>query len=284
MEIRPAVFAGSWYPRQAAGCQRQIEEFLEQIDTRHLEGGNYLGGIVPHAGWFYSGAIACNVIALLKSEKPVDVVAVFGMHLHPDSKARIMKSGAWETPLGPLEIDADLAGELAGRFDFQEETCRRFAQDNTIELQLPFVRYFFPHARVVTVGVPPRDESLEIGRTLVRLARQRGLEIRIVGSTDLTHYGYNYGFTPRGTGLEAVEWVRRVNDRRIIDAMQAMDPAAVIDQALTNQNACCSGAAATAIAAARELGAERAEIVAYSTSYDKSPSDSFVGYVGMVMG
>jgi AmmeMemoRadiSam system protein B len=61
-----------------------------------------------------------------------------------------------------------------------------------------------------------------------------------------------------------------------------MDPDKVISEALANHNACCSGAAATAIAAAKRLGAGKAETIAYATSYDKSPGDSFVGYAGIV--
>jgi hypothetical protein len=64
--------------------------------------------------------------------------------------------------------------------------------------------------------------------------------------------------------------------------MLDLDPNTVISEGLANHNACCSGAAATAIAAAKELGAEKAQTIAYSTSYDKSPGDSFVGYVGIV--
>jgi hypothetical protein len=56
----------------------------------------------------------------------------------------------------------------------------------------------------------------------------------------------------------------------------------VINEALASQNACCAGAAATAIQAAKHLGADRAESIAYASSYDKNPSDSFVGYVGIV--
>ena len=61
-----------------------------------------------------------------------------------------------------------------------------------------------------------------------------------------------------------------------------MDPEGVINEAVTRHNACCGGAAATAIAAAKALGAEHAESIAYATSYDKSPGNSFVGYVGIV--
>ena len=64
--------------------------------------------------------------------------------------------------------------------------------------------------------------------------------------------------------------------------MIAMEPERVITEALSNQNACCAGAAATAIAAAKELGAKQAEEIAYATSYDKNPGDSFVGYTGIV--
>jgi MEMO1 family protein len=76
--------------------------------------------------------------------------------------------------------------------------------------------------------------------------------------------------------------VRTENDRRVIEAMLAMDPDRVISEALANNNACCSGAAATAIAAAKRIGAGKAETIAYATSYDKSPGDSFVGYAGIV--
>jgi len=79
-----------------------------------------------------------------------------------------------------------------------------------------------------------------------------------------------------------VDWVRNENDQRILDAMTAMDPERVIREALESQNACCAGAAAAAIAAAKQLGAAEAETIAYATSYDKSPGDSFVGYAGVV--
>ena len=69
-----------------------------------------------------------------------------------------------------------------------------------------------------------------------------------------------------------------------LEAITTFRPQAetVITEALGNHNACCGGAAATAIVAAKQLGAQYAETLAYSTSYDKSPGDSFVGYVGII--
>jgi AmmeMemoRadiSam system protein B len=282
-KLRRAVFAGSWYPSSAAECEREIEGFLAEGKKMKFPAGELVGGIVPHAGWFFSGSIACNVISALKSDDPPDVFVVFGMHLHPDSPCMMMAQGAWETPLGEIGVHEQLAGELIKQFSFTLEYPDSFSQDNTIELQLPFIKYFFDTVKIVAIGVPPAESSLEIGRAVVAIANRLDLRIKVIGSTDLTHYGRNYGFVSEGTGPQALDWVRNQNDRRIIDLMLELDPAKVINEALASHNACCAGAAATAIETAKHLGAKHAESIAYATSHDKSPGDSFVGYVGIVL-
>ena len=282
MKARKAVFAGSWYPDSATECERKIKAFIKEAKVKAGITTKLTGGIVPHAGWYYSGSIACNVIKALSEGSAPDVFLIFGMHLHPGSPRYLMKEGAWETPFGDIEIEDKIAAELAERYSFEIETPQRFTRDNTIELQLPFIKYFFKDVKIVPMGVPPVDESLSIGRDAVKIAKALGLKVMVLGSTDLTHYGVNYGFVSHGTGDSAVDWVKNENDRKAVDAMLAMDPERVIKVASSNENACCAGAAATAISAAKELGASRAELVAYATSYDKSPGDSFVGYAGIV--
>jgi predicted class III extradiol MEMO1 family dioxygenase len=185
------------------------------------------------------------------------VIVLFGMHLHRGSANIMMSTGGWETPFGVIPVAEELAAAIARRFPFRLETPARFTEDNTIELQLPFT-------------------------AMVDTARQLGLSVKVIGSTDLTHYGDNYGLVSHGTGPAAVAWVRQENDRRVIEAMLGLDPERVIDEALKNRNACCPGAAATAIQAGKHLGATVAESITYATSYDRSPGDSFVGYVGIV--
>jgi AmmeMemoRadiSam system protein B len=282
MSTRRADFAGSWYPDEPTECEREIKRFLKEGGGIVSQSGNYRGGIVPHAGWTFSGSIACNVIQALSEGVAPEVVVVFGMHLHEKSACYIMTGGAWDTPFGEIQIHETLAEKLVEHFNFEVETARYYNPDNTIELQLPFIKYFFPNTTLLPIGVPPTHTSLEIGRAVVASADNLGLTLRVIGSTDLTHYGRNYGFTSQGSGKKAVDWVKNTNDRHIIDAMLAMDPEKVISEGLANKNACCAGAAATAIAAAKSLGATRALNATYATSYDKSPGDSFVGYVGMV--
>ena len=129
---------------------------------------------------------------------------------------------------------------------------------------------------------PPADASVKLGQRVVELAAEAGRTVVVLGSTDLTHYGYNYGTVHKGVGEKALEWVRNVNDKQAVDLMCAMDTQGVIREALRNQNACCAGAAAAAIGAASALGAAGGQTLLYATSYDVRPDTSFVGYVGIL--
>ncbi len=279
--FRIAAFAGSWYPGSADQCEAQIKEFLsgDPIEAPETE---LSGGIVPHAGWYFSGRIACSVIHTLGLSRQPDVVVVFGMHLRPGSTPCIYTAGEWETPFGSLRVAGDLAADLAEQFAFSVNREEDFLRDNTIELQLPFVKYFCKSAEFIPIGVPPTPFALQLGRAVVKSAAERGLQLMVIGSTDLTHYGPNYGFLSQGTGPAALDWVRDENDRKVIAAMAALEPEEVLRQGLANSNACCCGAAAAAIAAGLQAGAQQGECLAYATSYDKSPGSSFVGYTGVV--
>lgn len=279
MDVRKAYFAGSWYPGSAAECRRQIAEFATPGLACPVPPQTALGGIVPHAGWAFSGKIGCNVIQCLR---PAETFILFGRHLHSASPNYIMAKGRWATPLGDLAIDEELAGALLEEFPFTVETASRYEPDNTIELQLPFIKYFSPASKILPLGVPPSQRSLELARRLMELAQGFKRQVAVVGSTDLTHYGYNYGFLPMGTGEKALRWVREVNDRRMIDLLLHMGAAEVIEEGLESQNACCAGAAACALTAAQAAGATQAALIHYTTSYDVHPDASFVGYAGIV--
>ncbi len=282
MELRKSVFSGSWYPGGAKDCEKQIKEFLSEGSLNVPTDIEYKVGIVPHAGWYFSGSLACNVINMLKNGDKPDTVIIFGMHLAPNSDPYIMAEGAWETPFGPIEVDVETGNEIKKHESFVHETPSRYVKDNTIELQMPFVKYFFPDARVLTMGVPPSDVGMRIGAKIVEITQEKGTSIKVIGSTDLTHYGPNYGFTPKGTGQEAVEWVKNTNDKNVVDLMLSMETTRVISEGLQNSSACCAGAAAASIEAAKLLGAKAGHLTGYSTSNDKSPGSSFVGYAGIL--
>lgn len=285
MEKKRTAFAGTWYPAAAEACEREIQRFLK--DGSGPAKGRFVAGIVPHAGWAFSGSIACRTIAsLIPSETsgPVDTIVLFGGHMHRQSEPFVMTSGAVETPLGDIEIDGALVEALCDGISIRKRSPGRFVDENTLELQYPFIRHFFPDARMVVCGVAPSFFAPIIGTTAVEAAHALKREIRVIGSTDMTHYGPNFGFAPAGSGTDAVEWVKTKNDAAAIDAMKVMDPKAIIAQGLDHHNMCCPGSVAATAAAAEKMGAVKSQLLDYATSFDKNPSDSFVGYTGMLYG
>jgi AmmeMemoRadiSam system protein B len=237
--------------------------------------------MVPHAGWFYSGAIALRALSLL--ERDADTVAVIGGHLSPMTRPLFAGEGGVETPLGTLEIDGEfrelLMKELGGRPDLQ--------RDNTVEVQLPLIAHFLPQARLLWIRLPPAAASFEAGRRIGEIARDLKRKTVLVASTDLTHYGEVYGFSPQGSGLRALEWVKTVNDRRFLQAVEEGDPRKVLERGEGESSACSSGAVLGALGFAAVLGLEPARLLVYATSADTGDRAgalvpaSFVGYAAM---
>ncbi|MFC1726476.1 AmmeMemoRadiSam system protein B, partial [candidate division KSB1 bacterium] len=272
--------AGSWYPASRSSCEEKIKSFIDENLVLKSEDLLKIAGIVPHAGWVFSGKTACNVIKILSEDNGCDTVVVFGSHMGPNDRNFLMNDGFWDTPLGELKIDSEIASGLCKKFDFIVETAHSFQPDNTIELQLPFIKYFFEDVQIVPIGIAPRGDSLDIVDYIIDNFKDKS--IKYIGSTDLTHYGPNYGFSPHGIGYESVEWVKNENDKKIIDLMVSLDEDSIINEAFTSHNVCCPGAVVSTIHAGVKNGAKKGELLEYTTSYDISPSNSFVGYAGIV--
>jgi len=280
--VRRSDFAGSWYPRKEEEVRLEIQQMLKRGFDCPNDLSEPIGGIVPHAGWYYSGRLAVNTIKCLSQGKSPETLIIFGHHMAERYPNLIMPEGSWLTPLGELSIDSELGKALTKEFTFQVESERNYQPDNTIELQLPFVKYFFPDVKILPIGLPPQENSLRIASRIVELAQMLNRSIKVLGSTDLTHYGPNYGFMPFGMGEKAVKWVKEENDKRIVELILKMEPKAVIEEAKHRHNACCPGAVASAIEAAKRLGAKKAYKIGYYTSYDVLANESFVGYVGIL--
>lgn len=282
MTTRKAMLAGRWYPGSEGACRQEIEGLIEE-KTPSQSG---IGGIVPHAGWAFSGPVAVKVFQALAAADPQpELLLVFGTHQSPNSSPHISRASAFETPLGPLAADGELAGEVAEKLGLPQDPADSGwgSADNTIEVQLPLIKYFLPEVKLVVTGPPFSAEAIEIGRAVAAAAKAQNVPVAVVGSTDLTHYGPNYGFSPKGLGEAAVRWVKDENDPRLIRKILDMDPEGVIEEAARNHNACVPGAVAAAITASKELGAAAATLLDYRTSYDIHAAPSFVGYAGVVM-
>jgi MEMO1 family protein len=282
MKVREPYFAlQGWYPASEDACRQAVEEYLASFPG-HPQGTH--AGIVPHAGWVFSGRLAALVFAALRGKQP-ELVFVFGGHMHPGECPVCMTTGAWGTPLGSVAVEESVAKGLAAEFDCEIESPDRFHPDNTIELQMPFVRAVWPEAKVVAVQVPPGPQAETIGAWAARRSKDLSAPAVAIGSTDLTHYGTNYGFTPQGLGEEAHRWSKEQNDRPFLDRILGMDAEGAVQHALAHHSACCSGAAAAAVAFALECGAEKGQLLEHTTSHEVQGGGSasmWVGYASIV--
>ncbi len=280
MNLRTRVLPRGWYPVDRKECQREIESYLEGWSPSHLTSVKGLGGIVPHAGWYFSGRLAARVFHTLKSKGKVDAVVLYGGHLSAGDVPRVVTEEACETPFGDIEIKEDFVKKLMRKMDIKKENPT--SGDNTIEIQLAMIKYFFPEAKLVAIRAPVSLKAEALGKEVAEIAKEEGISILAVGSTDLTHYGPNYGFLAKGTGPASVKWVKEENDKGFVDRAVKMDTTGLLKHALENDSACSAGAAVSAMASCKTLGAEKGILLDYYTSYDIMPDDSFVGYAGIV--
>jgi AmmeMemoRadiSam system protein B len=280
MNRRKRLLPRGWYPFDGKDCGREIESYLEEWKLSQIPSGKGLGGIVPHAGWYFSGRLTARVFHSLKSRTKIEVIVLYGGHLATGDHPRMVTEETCETPLGDIEVDVGFVKELMGRMDIKKESPT--SGDNTIEIQLAMVKYFFPEAKLVAVRSPLSLEAELLGKEVAEIAKEKSISILAIGSTDLTHYGPNYGFLMKGTGPASVEWVKRENDKGFIDRALRMDAEGLLKHALENNSACSAGAALSAMATCKALGAEKGVLLDYYTSYDIMPDESFVGYAGIL--
>jgi AmmeMemoRadiSam system protein B len=273
MKIRTRQLPPGWYPRGEAAVRAEIESMLA---GEGFLPGEALAGIAPHAGWSFSGAIAAAVVASFGGA--VDTLAVVGGHLGMGGGLLAAREEAYETPLGNCTADLELLDYLDRRLSLREDR----QADNTVEIQLPLIRHLLPAVKVLALRAAPGLVALDLGACLAEARQALGRRIVVLGSTDLTHYGPNYGFSPHGRGREALRWVKEVNDRRLIESLLELDLEEALKRGVAEMSACSVGGAAAAAEFARRRGAAGGKLLRYASSYDMFPSDSFVGYAGII--
>jgi MEMO1 family protein len=277
MSTRKRSLPRGWYPTSEDECQRQIREFLSGFSPPE---GHWTGGVAPHAGWAFSGKAAARVVRTLAGSSQPDRVVIYGGHLSGSSDPIIYTDEFWETPVGLQRLDSLVSEDVVKR-SYAIPAPSHYS-DNTVEIQLPLVKHFFPSASVIALHSPASERAIRLGLELETLLAEKGLAAVHIASADLTHYGPNYGFTPRGTGPSAVRWVREENDKSLLDKALSMDAKGLLRESHSRQNTCSPGPIASVIAAESSRGVKQGHLLEYYTSYDIIPSSSFVGYAGII--
>jgi MEMO1 family protein len=277
---RVPTVAGMFYPDNARELRALIDHsFRNQrfgpgrappsTDKRKI-----YGIVSPHAGYVYSGAVAANGFYEVSSIDFQDVIMAGPNHYGIGSWVAAMKDGTWETPLGEVQVNSQLAEKIAGRSPALNFDDYAHSRDHCLEVQLPFLQYIKQDFKIVPVVLISQrsDIAFDLGNAISETIMEKDTldSTMLLASSDFTHYEPN---------REAHR-----KDGELIKTILALDVNkfyAVLER--LNVSACGYGAIATMMVAARNLGATRGELLKYATSGDVTGDISaVVGYSSIV--
>jgi hypothetical protein len=250
--VRPAVFAGQFYPADPARLSAEIDGYLAAAAAAVPPAGRLVGLIVPHAAYVYSGRTAAASYALLRGQA-VDTVVIIGpSHRVAFEGASIWPEGGFETPLGVARVDAALAKEIAkaSGFGFRPEA---FAEEHSVEVQVPFVQRALPGAAIVPIvmGAQTRLTIRALAAALTKACRDR--KVVVIASTDLSH------FLPKARA--------QATDADTAALIQAMRTDTIIRKVEADENIMCGGGpVATVLLVAGKAGRPKVEVLARTDS------------------
>jgi hypothetical protein len=278
-----------FYESSPASCRRHAEELLKGAHVPDQLPPRLYGGVVPHAGWVYSGSLAALTFKSLVAAGKRKTFVLFGAdHTGAVRMGEVYAGGAWRTPLGEARIDEDLAqAVLASGHSCCRENPDAHGNEHSIEVQVPLIQVLAPDAMILPIAVPPSPLAMEIGQAVAQAVGNQADQVAIVASTDLSHHGGHFP-APGGRGPVGEQWTRQ-NDRRIIALAEAMDANSVVPETYKHMNACGAGALTAAIAACQILGAQKGICLEYTNSYvithQQHPhelDDTTVGYASII--
>lgn len=274
--LRRTAVAGRFYPGNPDDLRAEASAYLSQANSVNQTSVRALptramGCIAPHAGYVYSGHVAGAVFARI--EVPKRCVVLCPNHTGMGRALAIMSEGAWQTPLGDVPIDAELAAALKERFSVLNEDSAAHRAEHAVEVELPFLLLRQPELRFVPIALGTREfETLEqLGVALADVIVAQIDPVLIVASSDMNHYESDV--------------VTRVKDQRAIERILTLDPRGLFEVVTQQDISMCGlGPAVAMLTAARQLGAISAELVKYATSGDVSGDRArVVGYAGVVV-
>lgn len=265
-----------------AGSTQSLKVQIEKCFTHSLgpgklptvvkKGPRRLVGLVsPHAGYMYSGPIAAHAYYSLAADGKPDVLVILGPnHTGRGSGLALMDEGVWRTPLGNVEIDAELARQILRESKIIDVDDSAHSYEHSVEVQLPFLQFLYgSDFKFVPICFLMQDleSSREVGRAIGKASSNRNAVV--IASTDMTHY-------------EPQKMAER-NDKMAIDSALKLDEVqyySIVES--YNISTCGYGPTVALITAAKMLGAKNAKLLCYKTSGDITGDYSaVVGYASV---
>ncbi len=274
MQIRTPAVAGMFYP----GEKNKLTELIQDCFTHPFGPGEkqekketkIFGVICPHAGYVYSGPIACNSIRSISSESPELFIIVGPNHWGIGRSVATMKDCTWETPLGSVEVDSESAEEISKISQFIESDFFSHTREHSLEVQIPILQQTFSNFKILPISLINQSKEVahDVGLAMAKICKKKNC--MVIGSSDFTHYEPNDFAHEQDMAL--IEPILEMNVEKFYDVLQKR-----------NVTACGYGAIASTMIACKELGATKGELLRYATSGDVTgDTSSVVGYGSII--
>lgn len=276
---RPPVVSGIFYPNHPPELRKLLEQsFMDQrfgpgkLPPANMKRRIY-GIVSPHAGYIYSGSVAANGFYQTSYIDYETVIMAGPNHYGIGTGVATMRDAVWETPLGEVEVNTDLADKISTHSGIIEFDDFAHSRDHCLEVQLPFLQYSAKNKRFKIVPIILMLQDMETAKDIgTAIAKSIGKSDNtlLIASSDFTHYEPNY------------EAHRK--DSELINAILSLDILSfysILER--LNVSACGYGAIASIMTGVKKLGASKGELLRYATSGDVTgDKTSVVGYSSIV--
>jgi AmmeMemoRadiSam system protein B len=264
--IREPAVAGMFYPGDRLTLDREVDALIKRAEVRKIK-GELRGLISPHAGYIYSGYTAASGYRLLEGKSVQTVVIIAPSHREYFRGISVFSGSAYSTPLGILEVDDELRSELVREGGVIEASLSGHREEHAIEVQLPFLQKVLADFRIlpIVMGDQGRDFCVALGKRLGKILRERNA--LLVASSDLSHY-YPYDVACKLDQV-VINDVQEFSEERLLKDLDSQ-----------RAEACGGGPIVAMLIAAKELGADKVEVLHYCNSGDVTgDKDGVVGYL-----
>ncbi len=282
MNIRSPAVAGQFYPFGSY----ELERMLEDCYRVKAEEMDVVGAVCPHAGYQFSGKTAGYVYKTIK--KNFDTVVILGPNHMGIGEGVTTSLGIWKTPLGSVKIDDEFAQKLADDSIISVDP-RAHLREHSIEVQLPFLQHRFKDFNFVPISINPiyyqKESCKPIGEKIAEVSKKLKRKIIVIASSDFTHYGKVYNYTPyRGPTSQILKRIKET-DMEVIRYIEKMMPERILEICNDKRLSVCGyGGISAMLWTAKKLGAKKGRLLNYSSSFESSRDiNAVVAYAGIVI-
>ncbi|MFH0967023.1 MAG: AmmeMemoRadiSam system protein B [Methanobacteriota archaeon] len=261
--MRRCTVAGMFYPADPVQLTGMLDRFFSHTCT----GRDARGIVSPHAGYVYSGQTAAHAFAAIRDGFDGTFLVIGPSHR---GFSTCISTIAWDTPLGPVQNDGVLTSLINLPID---ERAMSFGNENSLEVQIPFIRYRFPEATMVPImmGHQTMEEITRISHVIRSALDKYPGDVRIVASSDFSHYV---------TAEKA-----RKDDLFVIEALKDLNVREFYNRIYQNRiTACGYGPIGTMVEVLKNQGVSRCDLLSYTNSGESSGDYSqVVGYAALAV-